>query len=340
MLGWQSHYVTVRLERRLVGGAMVLVRRSGRFGRVGYVCRAPLLRPEAGHADVLAQAVLTELKAFAKTNGLRVLIVAVPYRGQGMIPVMRALGYVDHPWGMPPSRLPNGTIVHNCQVPREEMLASFRRSTRQEINRGLKRGFRMRMGGEGDLPAFWDMVVSLCRRRNASPNIPGLEYVRRVWRTLSPSGSARLYVGEVNDSVVTSLMCIRQGNWLFAWRIGWSGEHAEAFPTKSLYWQVMQAAAAEGVVHLDFMDLNMNDVRAAQATAGADPPKSAGFGVNFFKLGFGGTIIELPTAMDYFPNPLIRGVMRAGLASLLNHRKVRRVFFRLYQPVGRRGTRA
>ena len=130
---------------------------------------------------------------------------------------------------------------------------------------------------------------------------------------LRPQHMTRLFIGEVDDTAVSALLCFTCKDWFFAWRIGWSGEHAEAYPTKGLFWHAIQCAAREGFRHFDFMGFEA-DEQQALSTGEVRSPDA---GIAFFKLGFGGSILELPPALDYSPQPIIRWGLRCGFQRIL-----------------------
>jgi hypothetical protein len=306
--GWSPRYAVIWRNGLIQGGALVLVRRMRRLGWVGYCTRGPLWRRDACDQARLLIELRTALTGLARKERLRLLVVTPPYEGDAVFASLQEGGFLLHPHVVPPSGLSQGTITVDLKRAPAEIEQRFRRTTRQEVARGRRKGVVISQGGAGDIASFWDLHLALCRRRQVASNVPGAGYVLRAWEELDRQGYARLYKAHVGGSLVCSLICFTVGTWCYAWRIGWSGEHADCFPTKVMYAHVMQQAAQEGLQYFDFMGVDWQDVIALEH--GDTSYVSPTLGVTIFKLGFGGMPRKIAPTLDWFPNAAMRLSMR------------------------------
>jgi len=199
----------------------------------------------------------------------------------------------------------------------------MRRSLRRNVRQAREGGVEVREGGEGDIEVLWRLLNELCRRRGVRSNISSMEVIRRLWQLLAPEGQARIDVAEVDGRPVVALLTVLLGAWAIPWRIGWSGEAARLHPEKYLYWSVLHTLRAQGCQVFDF---NWVDLAEADAVRNGSPlAENVHSGMTFFKMGFGGELIRLPGAFDYFPNPWIRWGMLGGGRRLLGTPWVQRL---------------
>jgi hypothetical protein len=324
--GWDASYLVARGAGRIAAGAMVLVRWQHRVGRVGYVVRGPLIDRAASDSEWLRRSIATALKELARQERLALLVVVPPYDGAGLAATLIETGFLEHPPSLPPRGLSPGTITVDLRRDLSQIEGGYRRTLRQEINLARRRGLAVDSGTADDLGVFWAMHLNLCRRRGVSTNLPGPEYVRRVWHEFHRQGRAWLFNARLDDEYLCSLMCLGVGQWFYAWRIGWTTDSKKAYPTQAVFAQAIRTARETGYHYFDFMQIHPEDVARLQRGEQADSPTA---GITFFKLGFGGEVRTLSPALDWFPNPLVRPFMRYGALRLLASSPMTKFFRRL-----------
>ncbi len=322
--GWLPGYVIVRDDTSIQAGAQVLTRAAGWLGRVGYVVRGPLQLPQGDRAEDTIDAICRGLCAYARQERLSLLVVSPPFRGHAAAAVMkRSFGFANHPNNLPPAHLPDGVLLIDVARPYFEVRKDIRRTTRQEIARGIRSGIKVCERAAEGLDVFWSLHQSLCRRRGVASNVPGLPYVRKLWAEFQTRSMARLFTAEVDDKPVAALICITSGAWFHAWRIGWSGEVPASHPAKVLLAHAIETAAREGYSFFDLGGLDIELARRIEAGGCCSIVRDAG--ITLYKLGFGGAIQELPPTVDFVPNPVLRQVYRFGGSRLLRSSSVTRL---------------
>lgn len=305
--GWNARYIVAGDMGRIVAGAIVLVRRQLRVGRVGYVLRGPLTRGEPSNAEHVWKRLASALKSFARKEQLVLLVVVPPYDGIALASALLSVGFLRHPRLLPPSNLPPGTIAVDLWRNLKEIEQSYRRTIRWEINRARKKGVVVKLGTAEDLELFWARHLELCQRRGVGSNVPGFGYVCRVWYEFHQRGRAWLFNAMLAEEVLCSLICLGVGKWFYAWRIGWASASKKAYPTQAVFAQAIRTAAGAGYQFFDFMAISPDEAARLRRGEKVNSPTA---GMTFFKLGFGGSVRTLSPALDWFPNPILRFLMR------------------------------
>ena len=313
--GWSSKYLVVRGRSKIVAGAMVLTRRQHRLGKVGYAVRGPLTCREEADSEQVRTFLANALKTLARKEGLALLVVVPPYNGSALASTLLGAGFLEHPSSLPPSGLSPGTITVDLRRDLSQIEQGYRRTLRQEVNRAGQQGVVVNLGTADDLGLFWKLHLDLCQRRGATTNVPRFGYVTRVWQEFHRQGRAWLFNARLNDEIICSLMCLGVGQWFYAWRIGWAPDSRKVYPTQAAFARAIQTAREAGFQFFDFMQIHLADVAKFEHGGKPDSPTA---GMTFFKLGFGGVARTLPPTLDWFPNPALRLVLRAGALRLLS----------------------
>lgn len=331
--GWAPTYLLARQESRLVGGALLLVRRIKGYIAVGYVSRGPILRAELGEREEdVATEIAKGLVRVARANRLTVLIVDPPYFAGVLPAALKKAGCVPHLPQLPPTGLMKGTLLIDLRASEEELLRGLRRSTRQLLRKADQEpALRFREGGAQDIDTLWKLMNELCRRRGVRPNVSSPAVMRALWDRLSPTKSVRIDVLEFNGEPLTAVMTVCVGRWAIPWRIGWSGTEAKLSPEKILYWNLIRALKNAGYTTFDFNWIDPTEADAIRAgVASLDP--TAHTGITAFKIGFGGDIVRIEPPMDYFPSSIVRSAMRLGLGKIVSSKTARKILNRANRP--------
>ncbi len=246
--------------------------------------------------------------------GLRFLVVAPAYSGETFARRARRAGFLPHPPELPPRGMSRATLTVDLRAGPQAVEMSFRRSTRQEINRGRKEGVTVRRGGAADLDRFWGEHLELCRRRGVSSNIPSRRFLDTAWETMAQERRARMFLAQAGAEDAGALICFVSGRTCYAWRIGWNGRHAAVHPTKVLYAEAIRHAAEEGCEAFDFLQIDPAVI--AQLGRG-EKPTDPDAGLTIFKLGFAGAVKPIPPTLVWFRHGLVRLAMRWGGLRLL-----------------------
>lgn len=291
--GLEAIRLVARRNKAIVGGAQILIREMPVVGSFGYVPRGPVL----AWGDLATAGVVVDgLCRVAGERHIRHLVVQ-PGRHDGWL----ADRLPD--WGLAPSAMavaPTATVVLDLSAGRDELFAAMSRSTRKNVRRAERSDVRVRPGAGSDLPVFHDLVRASADRHGfaAYP----LSYYEAMWQALHGDGNVALFLAEVGGEAVSGHLAITFGDVFVSKVSAWSGRHGDLYPNELLEWHVISAAQDAGFSYYDFEGFDRAAAERIDSHGGGQPQRSA----DSFKLKFGGSVVLLPKAYDYFPNPLLR----------------------------------
>jgi len=295
VLGWQATRVVVRQGEQIVAGVQVLTRSFAPGARVGFAPRGPLVASRDPRVFELLHAALL---AFGREQRIRYLKVQPPAGHHDLVPTLRAHGWT----GSAMEAAPTATTLVDLRPTEDEILGAMRRSTRDKVRRSFKRGLRVRVGGAGDFGSYKQILEATSRRQGFKP-YPA-NYYETMWRVFGESGRSCLLLAELDDRVLASTLLIGFGHTATYKMGGWTGEASKVRPNEAIHFAGMRWAKEAGYRFYDFDGI---DKQVGLALArGREMPDAGRRGVAHFKLGFGGRVALMPTALDISPNPALR----------------------------------
>jgi lipid II:glycine glycyltransferase (peptidoglycan interpeptide bridge formation enzyme) len=314
----------MRQANTLIGGAQILERRAGHIGKIGYLSRGPLIIPDDA---ALRRSLLSAIRQIAKERRLVYLAVTLPYPSRFTASDLEANGFSVRHERLPPTTPMAATIILDLTQHLEAIQAQMRASTRHNIRQGQRRGTTVREGGSEDVDTFGRLLASLCERRAVRPNIPQGEFLRELWKTFAPGGHLKLFMAELENEVLSTILVFVMGHWARAWKVGTSGRCPKARPNELMWWEAIKWAKANGCRFFDFVGFDTGNARAI--LEGRAIPENERCGMSDFKLGFGGRVMLFPSGYCYFGNPMVRLLYKSIGMPLLNSRVLRPLLPRL-----------
>ena len=291
--GWKSKRVTISKSQSIVGGAQILTRKIGYFGKVGYIPKGPVFQDD--HPQIINSLIL-ELKKIAKAERINGLIVQ-PFEPGIITEILINHGFRN----CPIETSPTATVILDIRSELDEILANMSKGMRNKIRRGQTRGIQCRQGQKSDLPVFHQLLTQTAQRRGYS--IFDIRYFERMWDILSATDSMQLFIAEYQGEPVAAQFCINRGNTVIAKQIGWSGAHPKRHPNEALDWFTIQWAKQQGYEFYDLEGINRADAEAIIQSEEID--YSSLDGPTQYKVRLGGNVTVLPTAFCFFTNPLL-----------------------------------
>jgi lipid II:glycine glycyltransferase (peptidoglycan interpeptide bridge formation enzyme) len=301
VLGWDAARVILREDDRILGGAQVLLRSVGRAGKVAFVPRGPLL---ADYDPRLIGEMDTALMAFGRKSRVRYIKVQPPANRQDLVSALRDLRWT--PSAM--EAAPTATVRVDLFQSEEELLKRLRKTTRNYIRQGPRRGLEIRTGGEDDLAAYYDIIEATSKRQGFTP-YPA-RYYETMWREFSRDGRATLLLAEHDGRLLSAILVIGWGDSATYKMGGWLGEKMLVRPNEPIQWAAMCWAKEAGYRYYDFDGLAKSV--AETIARGETLENPADHGVASFKLQFGGDVVIFPGALDTSPDRLLRPAVRVA----------------------------
>ena len=181
---------------------------------------------------------------------------------------------------------PRRTLLMDLSKSDEELFAAMRKKTRQYIHKAERAGVVTEESR--DVDRFMKVLSAVGQRDRFA--IRSREYFETL---LSAFGDrALLMFARLGDDDAGAMLLVRMADRALELYGGWSGAHAEARPFYLLKWRAMLRMRQLGVRRYDMHGL----------AEGADDPLA---GVENFKLGYGGEVVEWIGALE---TP-VRGVL-------------------------------
>jgi len=204
----------------------------------------------------------------------------------------------------PQAAQPRSTIIIDLNREEDDILARFKRRTRQKIRSAASRGVIVRGGTAADLPVFQSLLEETARRKDFA--IHSAEFYRAVYDLFVPSGHARFLLATYQDTVLDGIIICALGRK--AWALyGASGRtHRNLKSNYLLHWEAMRWAKKKGCLTYDMWGIpdEGEEVLEREFLRRSDGL----WGVYRFKRGFGGRVVRYLGAYDQVYDRLVHSV--------------------------------
>lgn len=317
--GYSPIYLLVHLGDELVAGALVLCRRVVGLLDVGYLPYGPVISAELAGSTARAaviSALADELAAMAAT--LRMLFVQPPEHAHDVSTELLARGFRVSNAGIAPA----GSYRLGLRRPLEEIRSGFSKRLKSWTNRWHTRGVVVRLGDERDLPLLASLMSRSGARQGFTP--PPYDYMRTLYRELSPGGHVALFVGEVHGEPVSAdLVTICAG--MVRGRLGGfdaTGEAGKLSVPAAVRWEIVKWAKAQGCHWLDFGGLPermLTDMIEHGMHSSDDWPSA-----QRSKLQFNGVPFRYPTPVELIRPGVVRTAYDLATSNSVGNRLLTR----------------
>jgi peptidoglycan pentaglycine glycine transferase (the first glycine) len=259
------------------GVAQVLTKRLPLGVTVAYSPRGPLVDEQ-----MLPDAIVAIRRALATERCASLLCDPEVPAAEGAKELLARAGIRPSPVYVQPRR----TLLMDLGREPEELLGLMKKKTRQYIHKAERAGVVTEE--TRDLDRYLAVLRAVAARDRFS--VHSREYFERL---LAGFGDrAHLLMARVGDEDAGAMLVVRMADR--AWELygGWSGTHAEERPFYLLKWRTMLRVRALGARRYDMWGL----------AEGKDDPLA---GVENFKLGFGGEVVEWIGALETPVRPML-----------------------------------
>ncbi len=293
--GWKPVRVIFTMDEAIVGGFQLL-ERSSWWGKIGYVSKGPVVLPGALPAQYVAEM----LQVVARKEWLWALVVQPPDLCEQMPASLVAQGFILNVL----TGVNEATWVNDVGGDFAMVEGRMNKTSRYQLRQARLRNVRIRDGTREEVGAFFDLMVSTCRRQGVKPNPPDRKTLLALWDAASPSGAIRLTFAEHQGQIVAGLLCICFGQTVSVWKKGWTSLDRKLFANDLLTYETLEWANYRGYQIADFAAF---DVEVAIRLGKGEPPSpKPGISRHMFNMRFGGRAVLLPEARVFLPNPAIR----------------------------------
>lgn len=305
-LGFEAHQMTVRdADDGVLGCALLLLRRFGPLGAVGYIARGPL--PAPGREAHSAQ-VLDEIERAARRLAVRHLIVQPPAGARAMADALAARGYTADA----PEVAPSATLLIDLTLRPDAILGGMSSSARRSIRQAQRRGVWLRHGDVSDIETFHRLHAATAARRSFAPM--SMAYLRHHWDALRPGGAVELIFACHEGTPFAAVWLTAFAGTVTARLSGWTGQWSHLHGGAACEWEAIRWAKESG--HRLYDAGGVDAAFARLMLAGSPIPEEMLRSPSAYKAAFGGRPVLYPHAWQRTLSPLARPVVRALMAGL------------------------
>jgi len=294
--GWQPLRYLFTNDHRILGGFQILCKET-RFGRLGYIPKGPVL-PDGGPIEY-ERAIDLMVRA-AHDHDLRALIAQPPDDCVEATELMHRKGFLT-------SNLLNvidSTLVVPLDNEINDVIRRMDPETRRKIRQARKNNISIREGEKEDLPIFFELMATTCRRQSVVPNPSSPLLLQALWDAFRPSRHIDITFAVHNGKILAGALCILFGNRVTIWKKGWSESGGEFRPNDFLHENVISKAHRNNYANFDFAGLDREI--ALSLISGNPLSDSQKKSRDAFNLRFGGFPKLLPKAMIYVKSNVLR----------------------------------
>lgn len=310
---WQWEGVVSRdPSGRIVGACGVLIQRVPLLGvSLLYIPRGPV-------CDLHDRAVLADLKAgidqLAKAHRAYSVKLDPDVRADDaqFLAIMADMGFVRS-YG--PDGFEGIQARFNHRLPlegktQEQLLGELHQKTRYNLRLAQKRGVEMMIRDKSYLDEFMSIYQVTGERDGFSTRPRG--YFVKLLDALGDH--ARLYLGYYQGQPVCGAVTVNYaGKCAYVYGAS-DNAHRNVMPNYLMQWEMITWAVETGCTVYDFQGVSGD----------FDNPENPMYGLNRFKAGFGGGVVELAGEFDYHYRPRMARLIAWGIAGSITLRRLRR----------------
>lgn len=166
------------------------------------------------------------------------------------------------------------TVLVDLTKSPEDLLASFKKRARWELNAGARRGVKAQKAplDEGNMKLAYEMLKTTSERSNFW--VRNAQFTYDYWQAFAKNGHGSLYVAKLKGKPLAAAFVVHVGGRAF-YKDGASLRHTpDVFASRVMQWQVMRDLKEQGVKTYDLCGVS--------TSAGTHLT-----GVSLFKTGFG-----------------------------------------------------
>lgn len=299
-LGWKVYRVAVERQGNITAGAQILIK-SLPLGVAGvaYIPRGPIGN---WFDENIVTSLLSELHHLARNHKTIFLKIEPPLMNK------KASCQIFQKHDFQTSHFtnqPQATIVLDLTSDLDDILKQMRKKTRQYIRQAIQKDVKVRVGGQKDIPAFYELMQITGRRGNFIPRT--FEYYEHEQKTFMDTDQTVLLMAFCQDQLLAVRTAYQCGDHAAEFHAGSLDEYTNLRANYLLVWEAIKWAKTQGCRTYDLWGIP--DEVGQAVSEGKNPPVSNRtdglWGVYRFKRGFSKNIVCYVGAYDYVYSPLL-----------------------------------
>jgi lipid II:glycine glycyltransferase (peptidoglycan interpeptide bridge formation enzyme) len=293
--GWHSLRYLFTIRNRIIGGFQMLCKET-RYGRIGYIPKGPVV-PDV--TSVSYEEAIDAMVRATYEHDLRALIAQPPDECIGAADILKRKGFL----GSPMLDVIDATLLIPLSNDFNIVMQRMDPETRRKIRQARKNNMSIREGDKEDLPIFFDLMATTCRRQSTTPNPSSLLLLQSLWEAFRPGNHIDIAFAVHNEDFLAGVLCINFGNRVTLWKKGWSESGGEFRPNDFIHEYAISRAHQNKFSIFDFAGL---DREIAHSLLTGNPlNNSQKKSRDIFNLRFGGAPQLLPHGTIYIKSKIL-----------------------------------
>ena len=301
--GWQSFHFYVKNKNEIIGICKINIVNIGNIIKVGYVQYGPCVKLKTPQ---VYDRIVKEIKNFTKKHRLSYSVVTPNFTDNAITGVLESNNFYKKGKILPPEIVVDTTLMLNLDSPVEEIFGQMKDERKKKIRKGLKAPLEVRKGNRDDLTSFFELSSKTSLKFDNTPMIDSLDKLHSLWDIFAGKERIAIFLGEVEGKVICACLVFIFGNTFCDSYWGWNGEFSKYEIPSVIRWKTIEWAKEKGLKRYDFVQLDRESTNAilSQEPIPESIKNRSFFGPTFFKLKFGGNIVEYPDSYVYYPNKI------------------------------------
>lgn len=310
--GWRHHRIVLTTAERIIGGFQILWR-PARLGRIGYVSKGPVADPDD---PAVVRQLDRLLRSAAHELGLIAMVIQQPDESRVRLDTQPGTAYLRSN----PMRVVEATFLVDTRGNLDDLRARMSASLRRNLRKAHRQqSITLREGTAADLPTFFTLMASTCRRLDTPPNPESAEALRRLWDVFARDRLVRLTLAEHRGVALAAKFSLAFGETVSVWKKGWDGTHGELHPNELLEEESLVWANRHGFRAVDFCSFSRS---AAERSASGQPVSANELNTrDQYHLRFGGRSQLISPSLVLLPNPALRWLYASTYARFIRFRQ-------------------
>lgn len=300
--GWDVHYVGIKEDDKLLAATMLVGKTTFLGQKLFYAPGGPLIDYEN---TKLLRFFIQNLKSYLKKHHAYALHIDPYYelierdRNGEVVP-----GGFNHQKALKNLQTLGFKPIKNSSQPKylfimdikgrtpDQILADFKRNTRNHVKKAEKMGVTIRELEKADLHLLKQITESTSKRRHFTDR--PLSYYEQMYDLFVPRGEAKFILAEADKLPLSAAMFLLYGDEIVYLFSGSDEKYMKDYNAQYLIqWHMIKHAAEHGFKRYNFYGIN-----------GLPDPNSKDYGIYDFKKGFGGDFGHVVELLGSFELPL------------------------------------
>ena len=283
MAGWEPIYLYVENNNRIEAAILIFKKKIPILGKsIFYGCRGPVV--DWNNLDALNQLIEGVIEIAVSHNSIFLRIDPEPEDESLIKDRLLNLDFITKEYAFTSWNRTRYEIRVMLDESEDELFKRIRRTTRQNINSGYRKGITVDISyNEGDERRFYELLCQLEKEKKAINH--DADYYKKVLNEIIVKGKGDLIKAVYNDTIVSAMILSYVGDRCWAVYMANDYNFRKLMPNKIVMWEGIKLAKKRGC---RFFDMG--------ATQGSSFDRNSN--LDSYKMSFKPEIVKFPEYYD------------------------------------------